>query len=192
MAAWGPTTTGVVAGLLSGTVIPAILAFAWSAGSSGALIDSLGGVSKARMTEILEKNQSVASKAVSPDVVPTAMIAAFDSDVCPAGWEYFSNAGGRFLVGAGKHSNKQVSIYDWRSTGGLENVSLAVAQMPSHKHSYAILEKSGEGLDVDNLTKNISVSPRASETSATGGGQPHENRPPYFAATFCKSVSKIR
>ena len=79
----------------------------------------------------------------------------------------------RFIVGAGDQYNRD-------DTGGLNSVTLTIDEMPSHSHS----------LDVDtNYERNGSDASSdfggsGTNTSSTGGNQPHENRPPYYALVF--------
>ena len=90
---------------------------------------------------------------------------------------------GRFIVG--HHPSN--GDYDVDDTGGAEDVTLTIAQMPSHKH--------------DTSVDNTKLFPSNGQTSInfggaggypattftmdnTGGGQSHENRPPYYALCY--------
>jgi len=93
----------------------------------------------------------------------------------------------RFLVGAGQGAG--LSNYPLKSSGGAENVTLSVNQIPSHQHF-------GFGEAYDNWPlglqgKNQMGSKGGADndnyyygTTSTGGGQAHENRPPYYALTY--------
>lgn len=91
----------------------------------------------------------------------------------------------RFVVGAGK-------AYNAGDQGGAASVTLTVDQMPSHNH-----EALGSGKDDGNFsggnnlngeripfTHSDSNSATVEVTRKTGGGQPHENRPPYYALCY--------
>lgn len=69
--------------------------------------------------------------------------------------------------------------YPAGSTGGAASVVLTVAQIPSHRHllDNAILGNSGSS----NYFAGAASPSSSYGTQSTGGGQPHENRPPYKA-----------
>ncbi len=85
----------------------------------------------------------------------------------------------RFIVGAG-------NSYAVAATGGAESVTLTIAQMPNHSHPIQIRT----GRDDNNFSFNQGFSSDASNDGGTfnsnteGGGQSHENRPPYYALAF--------
>ena len=88
----------------------------------------------------------------------------------------------RFVVGAG--SGGSYSVGD---TGGAASVTLTTNQIPSHTHSYSSAnhptssgpEQNQSGGPEDRTTFNVSKT-----TGSTGGGQSHENRPPYYALCY--------
>lgn len=118
-------------------------------------------------------------------------------------WEKIEN---RFLYGAG---NKAIG-----ATGGAENVTLNIAQMPSHTHNPGDMNNWGRFTNNGNTTfaaaegvftfDNDKGSVRSSEGNANdgghftintnrywtgntglqGGGQAHENMPPYLVVTI--------
>ncbi len=90
---------------------------------------------------------------------------------------------GRFVVG--HHPSN--GDYDVNDTGGAENVTLTIAQMPSHKHDTSV---DNTKLFPSNGQTSINFGgaggyPATTFTmSNTGGGQSHENRPPYYALCY--------
>lgn len=90
---------------------------------------------------------------------------------------------GRMLVGVGQGSaltNRALG-----DTGGEEKHTLSVAEMPSHTHQEKGTNRldvaTGGGVhvqDVDNATFATIT------TAATGGSQPHNNMPPFFALSY--------
>ena len=72
-------------------------------------------------------------------------------------------------------------------TGGANSVTLTVAQIPAHTHTY---ERTDVGINVNdrpmqiNAWSNNDCDMTNQNTSSTGGGQSHENRPPYYALVF--------
>jgi hypothetical protein len=95
---------------------------------------------------------------------------------------------GRFVVGAG-------GTYAPGATGGAATVALTEATMPGHVHTYPDRYWVDE-YGVHGITSyqyqcfHYTGSPETLRTSGSaGGGQPHENRPPYKALYWLKRVS---
>ena len=90
---------------------------------------------------------------------------------------------GRFVVG--HHPSN--GDYDVDDTGGAEDVTLTIAQIPSHKHDTTV-----DNSDLFPATGQKTIGfggaggyPATTFTmSNTGGGQSHENRPPYYALCY--------
>ena len=90
---------------------------------------------------------------------------------------------GRFVVG--HHPSN--GDYDVNDTGGAENVTLSIAQMPNHKHDTTV-----DNSDLFPATGQKTIGfggaggyPATTFTmSTTGGGGAHENRPPYYALCY--------
>ena len=85
----------------------------------------------------------------------------------------------RFVVGAGSGSN-----YNVIDTGGADSVTLTVNQIPAHTHTYI-----DQYVAIDNgyrpwPANNNDCAARNVNSGSTGGGQSHENRPPYYALCF--------
>ncbi|MFZ6679204.1 phage tail protein [Undibacterium sp. Tian12W] len=93
----------------------------------------------------------------------------------------------RFVVGAGQGAG--LSNYPTSATGGYEAVTLTTAQLPSHSHTinggnFGLHNRSFEGDDDTDLPYETRYNTPINGTDKTGGDQPHENRPPYFALTY--------
>jgi microcystin-dependent protein len=97
---------------------------------------------------------------------------------------------GRVMISAGQGLG--ISNYAVGEVGGTESTTLTVAQMPSHNHGVSVPDtlvdvhackgkKCVQGL----------VGQNATTTQNTGGGQPHDNRPPYLAMTTCIALEGI-
>lgn len=92
-------------------------------------------------------------------------------------WERIED---RFLYGAS-------TDYPLGSTGGEKEVTLTVAQMPSHNHRFQAQWEAGRATGVYwtyNADKNTGVH----YTTNTGGNQPHNNMPPYLAVYIWKRI----
>jgi len=120
----------------------------------------------------------------------------------PEGWSLCDGANGtpdlrdRFIVGAG-------NSYSVGDTGGEASVTLTVDQMPSHSHSatmsigggvtfsatdnHGYANRYGAGSDFQNNLWTQGEHTHSMTINPAGGGQAHENRPPYYSLAFiCK------
>ena len=90
---------------------------------------------------------------------------------------------GKFVVGY--HDGN--GDYDVGDTGGAETVTLTVAQIPSHKHDTNIdgqhVIPGGGGSSYPYGGAGTYAS-RLFSMDNTGGGQSHENRPPFYALCY--------
>ena len=95
------------------------------------------------------------------------------------------NLQNKFIVGAGDE-------YSIGATGGEKTHKLTVQEMPKHSHSYNF-----KGADVDAAWDNDNYfycqyekynNNNTKYTNETGGDQPHENRPPYYALSYIMRV----
>ena len=121
-------------------------------------------------------------------------------DQIPAGWALCNGSNGtpnltdRFIVGAGYN-------YWVGATGGANSVALNVNQIPAHRHWYTGDDWLSYANDngYDSTSESVWVGgydagstqygdARVWKTSATGGNEAHENRPPYYALAFIMRV----
>jgi len=84
-----------------------------------------------------------------------------------------------FVVGAGDN-------YDPDDSGGADSISLSVAELASHRHSYwdYTANPDLEGLGVPDPLAVGLPKIQTAYTGYTGSGDAHENRPPYLALSF--------
>lgn len=92
----------------------------------------------------------------------------------------------RFLIGAG-------ASYQVGDTGGEREHTLTTAEMPNHSHNVSLYDNDPSGF-VGEEDAQIAIHPESQlsigvRTSYTGGGQAHNNMPPYLAVTMWKRVS---
>lgn len=96
-------------------------------------------------------------------------------------WEMVSQ--GKMPIGLNTSDTDFNSI---GKTGGEKEVTLTVDQIPPHTHSYK------QNISSQNLaTGNYGVHNwnSNSTTGSTGGGQPHNNMPPYIVMAFWKRIA---
>jgi microcystin-dependent protein len=148
-------------------------------------------------------------------LVPVGGIIMWSGSVAsiPTGWSLCNGVNGtpnlqnRFIVGAG-------SGYGVGATGGDATVTLNINQIPSHNHggstggagghnhtytkathpSGSGPEQNQSGSPEDRTNFNdtgttSSVGDHQHSISSQGGGQAHENRPPYYALAFIMRLS---
>jgi microcystin-dependent protein len=103
----------------------------------------------------------------------------------------------KFIVGAVAEQNQTYSV---GATGGKETHALVTSEMPSHNHSITDpghyhafnLGDPNKADSTDNTGtaygdawgQNTAGSYTGITVNSAGGGQPHENRPPYYALCF--------
>ncbi|NES45950.1 tail fiber protein [Moorena sp. SIO2C4] len=138
-------------------------------------------------------------------VIPVGTVVPYTGSSAPAGWlmcdgtsfdadkypdlnnvlnsEKVPDLRNRFIVGSG-------SDYATNDTGGQKTVTLTLDQMPSHNHApdeyYTYLLKV-DGHYTTDKTDDTGSEPNLHSAKATlskGGGQAHENRPPYHALNY--------
>ena len=97
---------------------------------------------------------------------------------------------GRFVVG---YDERDADYRPVGKTGGEKTHKLTSDQMPSHNHSYTF-KGADLNLDWDNdnyfydASNHYDSNGNTKYTDYTGGDQPHENRPPYFALCYIMRV----
>ena len=107
------------------------------------------------------------------DAIPSAFVLCDVKNSTP-------NLSGRFVVGYDASN----SDYDVNDTGGSESVTLTVNQIPAHTHNINLAvrafyqEPRNFGVGTDGSANN------SEDTGSTGGGQSHENRPPFYALCY--------
>lgn len=89
---------------------------------------------------------------------------------------------GRFPLGAGPE-------YPLGSTGGKAKVALAVSELPPHSHRVLGLHRTVKHSGNRSWTLDEGGrDPSPAQTAMAGGGQPHENMPPYAAVNWIVKV----
>lgn len=145
------------------------------------------------------------------ELFPSRIICLWASSEIPEGWKICDGTNGTpdlrnlFALGAS-------DVYALGSTGGSETHTLSLSETPSHSHEAGTLSLSSAGshlhthnyrtrtrgneMNTSNNNQwrgdsNISTGSSGAHThsisgslDSSGEGQPHENRPPYYALHF--------
>ena len=107
------------------------------------------------------------------DAIPSGFVLCDGNNSTP-------NLSGKFIVGYSASNGD----YDVNDTGGAESVTLTLNQIPAHTHTY---ERTDVGIDVSDRpwpASNNDCDMTNQNTSSAGGGQAHENRPPFYALCY--------
>lgn len=112
--------------------------------------------------------------------IPSGVIVMWSgaANAIPNGWALCNGSNGtpdlrgRFVVGAG-------DTYSVGDTGGAASVTLTVSQIPKHSHQIATMDEGNSNFGIVSRSQNNGLDTYT--TKETGGGQAHENRPPYCA-----------
>jgi len=121
--------------------------------------------------------------------LPKGVIVAWNGTSAPAGWAVCDGQNGtpdlrgRFVLAQGQGNgltNRQLN-----QTGGVESVTLTVEQIPPHNHHWLARNDDYNGVGGGNTSLEDDAGPeRPIQTSSTGGGNPHENMPPFYVLTY--------
>lgn len=140
--------------------------------------------------------------------IPRGLIAMWNGTQVPNGWALCNgqivddlqtpDLSGKFIIGW-QSGNEDYNLIG--NTGGQEKVTLATQEIPSHVHNFAdayFIEAHSDLVGANGtqwIGNNLSGSHKTDrdnsyvclwdhDTRATGGGQPHENRPPYYVLAY--------
>lgn len=190
-------------------------AIGYSLRSSGVLdVLGSGGTEATRRVNVIADGGAKFSGAVEAlrfvgdGVIPVGGIILWSGTVAtiPSGWALCDGANGtpdlrsRFVVGAsGAAAPAGLTRYSPGAVGGKETHTLTLSEMPSHTHTpvgqyFGTPDNFQQGswgqTQAGYLNRYRGDSgPSSIATTAAGGGQAHETRPPYYALAF---VMRIR
>lgn len=105
-------------------------------------------------------------------------------------WEQVTELVGRFPVGAGQKDGDSTNFTNG-STGGEETHELTVAEMPAHSHAVNAAEDDSGGTGGDRLREVTDPDNATTTSQDTGGGQAHNNLPPYYALHFIRRTARV-
>lgn len=115
-------------------------------------------------------------------LVPSGFIGMWSGTTIPSGWYLCDGTNGtpdlrnRFIVGSGDE-------YSIGNTGGEKTHTLTISEMPEHSHAISNFPTGIGSIHAQGFSDAIG-SRTTLNTEKTGGGQAHENRPPYYALAF--------
>ncbi len=101
-------------------------------------------------------------------------------------WEPYEPIAGRFPLAAGRGTDEREEGRSFFSgdTGGEYEHQLTVAEMPTHNHDYNdVRSKKKRGDFGDDEPTELRTDSK--KTELRGGGEAHNNMPPYLALNFC-------
>lgn len=139
--------------------------------------------------------------------IPRGLIAMWNGTQVPNGWALCNgqivddlqtpDLSGKFVVGW-QSGNEDYNLIG--NTGGHEKVTLTTPEIPSHVHNFAdaYYIEAHDGIGINGtqwIGNNLYGSNKTDrdnsyvalwdhDTRAVGGGQPHENRPPYYVLAY--------
>ena len=140
--------------------------------------------------------------------IPRGLIAMWNGTSVPEGWALCNgqlvgdlqtpDLSGKFIVGWSS-GNTDYNLIG--NTGGQDRVTLKIAELPAHKHTFSDAyfceshpqliapngtQRIGSGLtgNSESDNDNAYVSLWNHDSFETGGGQAHENRPPYYVLAY--------
>ena len=132
----------------------------------------------------------IAAATTVPTPIPDGAVVAFTTTSCPSGWLPYGPASGRFIVGVGRDSQydrygAEQPEFTAAETGGSRTHVLTVDEIPGHDHAYTFSSGNGSPQHIDYSANEFGFKDQTSPTSSTGGGQAHNNMPPYIALMVC-------
>lgn len=136
------------------------------------------------MDQVNAAIQEAINASMAQTNIPTGGIIAWSGTTAPDGWALCDGTNGtpdlrgRFILG-------NSSSHAIGSTGGDEEVTLTLAQMPTHSHEITVI-KAGSTVQYQSGTTNITPfgGTRTTITKDTGSSQPHNNMPPYYTLAY--------
>jgi microcystin-dependent protein len=148
-----------------------------------------------RYQDMIIARSTAAITALQDEVkVPIGGIIMWSNTTIPTGWALCDGQNnrpdlrGRFVVG---YDPASIDYSQPGLTGGEARHTLTIDELPSHTHNanFRITDSGAEKPYV--AARNSAVGADGSQitTKAAGGGQSHENRPPYYTLCYIMRVS---
>lgn len=104
----------------------------------------------------------------------------------PSGCFRIPDLRGRFIVG---HNDLDDEYKKYGDVGGEKKHALTKDEMPAHSHGYMIYAPGSKDRNrFSGKNNNDSETDEKRTSESTGGGVPHENRPPYYVLAYIMRV----
>ena len=140
--------------------------------------------------KIVESGSFILGGGASAGGVPVGTIVIWSgtADNIPAGWQLCDGTNGtpdlrdKFVLGAG-------AAHEVGETGGSEEVTLTVAQMPSHAHVVSGMIGAATKITPSTTGKSDAPHYTSYNTANSGSSQPHPNMPPYYALCYIMKLT---
>lgn len=102
-------------------------------------------------------------------------------------WTNYTPLNGRFALatGKGKDDRGEERMFEHDDRGGVYAHPLTVSEMPEHRHSYSDRYQKKRRADYGDDEPSEAHEQKNRSTGNEGGGEPHENMPPYLVLNFC-------
>ena len=128
------------------------------------------------------------------NLLPHGTIVMWGNTTIPNGWVKCDGENntpdlrGRFVLGEGNKSGDGLTSRTLNQTGGAETHTLTIPEMPSHTHNQHYLGGSNTGsLNTYGEHSDMQVV-QGGATTSTGGGQAHNNMPPFWVLIYIMKV----
>lgn len=178
----------------AGSVLVILAIAIWNSIASGGLVRVLGGVSEAQFGEKLDKAIEVMETKLQELPIEQPEIAGLlangviltdqECKVFGPNWKRYEKMDGRFPLGAGQteDTEREHRTFTVGQAGGAYRHKLTEPEMPEHAHWF---HGSRGDRVVDDWDNERGHRDQRRKTEETGGGEPHNNVPPYFVVNFC-------
>ncbi|MBD5135254.1 MAG: hypothetical protein HDT39_04735 [Lachnospiraceae bacterium] len=115
-------------------------------------------------------------------------------DTIPEGWHICDGENGtydlrgKFMLGADLRKDAEGNtVHPVGETGGSEEVTLTVEQMPSHSHTI-LAQQEGTGSPMALMMGKKAAGTSSFNAVVNGSSEPHPNMPPFFSLIFIQKV----
>jgi len=106
-------------------------------------------------------------------------------------WEKVAELDGRLPMGPGTTANGTVVAVG--DTGGEDEHTLITDEMPEHTHKTGVtgqFQSGAQGFFVPYTISTTTDDAQDKATTPTGGGEPHNNLPPYYGIFFIRRTAR--
>tara|TARA_B100000927_G_C16463016_1_gene468622 strand:+ start:1420 stop:2148 length:729 start_codon:yes stop_codon:yes gene_type:complete len=153
-------------------------------------------------------NTTNQNKFIGYGTIPIGGIIMWNGETAPDGWALCDGSTvngtqtpdlkGRFIMsstyGSVDFNNEGPVDREVGETGGEEQVTLSIEEMPSHSHEFSYQRWEGNNVnfqpeqDLDSDDDEATLENHFGTTQTTGNDGAHENRPPYYVLAYIMRV----